>query len=146
MVSHWSLSDSKSPQFFRTLLIFLADLNNAVVWMFSTHPLISKSFIPCINPLVTLGRAPITIDITVTFMFHSFFQFPSKVLVLIFLLAFFHFYSVFCRDSKVNNSASSVFFLTITRSGRLAEIRGSVFISSESFFSPALAEGFSLDF
>ena len=37
MVFHWSLSDSKSPQVFRTLLCILADLNNAVVWPVS-HP------------------------------------------------------------------------------------------------------------
>ena len=45
------LSDSKSPQISRTLLSILVDLNNAVVWMVSTRPLISKSFSPCINPL-----------------------------------------------------------------------------------------------
>ena len=32
MVFYWSLSDSKSPQFSRTLLSILADLSNAVVW------------------------------------------------------------------------------------------------------------------
>ena len=45
MVFHWSLSDSKSPQVSRTLLSILAVLNNAVVWMVSTRPLISKSSI-----------------------------------------------------------------------------------------------------
>ena len=40
MVFHWSLSGNKSPQVSRTLLSILADLNNAVVWMVSTHPLI----------------------------------------------------------------------------------------------------------
>ena len=39
----------------------------------STHPLISKSASLCTNPLVTVPRALITIDITVTFMFHSLF-------------------------------------------------------------------------
>ena len=42
MVFHWSLSDSKSPQVSRTLLSILADLNNAVVWMISAHPLFFK--------------------------------------------------------------------------------------------------------
>ena len=43
--------------------------------------------------LVTASRAPTTIDITATFIFHSFFsQFPSYVQALI-LFAFFHFYS-----------------------------------------------------
>ena len=74
MLFHWSLSDSKSPQVSRTLLSILADHNNAVVWMVSTCPFISKSSSPFINPLVTVPRAPITIAINVTFMFHSFFN------------------------------------------------------------------------
>ena len=78
MVSHWSLSD-KSPQVSRTLLSILADLNYAVVWMVSTRPVISKSSSPCINPLVTVPRAPITIGIIVTFMFHSFFNFQARL-------------------------------------------------------------------
>ena len=40
--------------------------------MISTRPPISKSPSPCINPLMTVPRAPITIGINVTFMFHSF--------------------------------------------------------------------------
>ena len=31
MVSHWSFSDSKSPEDARTILSILADLNNTVV-------------------------------------------------------------------------------------------------------------------
>ena len=72
MVSLWSLSDRKSPQVSRTLFSILADLNNAVIWMVSTRPLISKSPSPCIKPLVIVSRTPITIGITVTFKFHSF--------------------------------------------------------------------------
>ena len=72
MVSHWSLSDSKSPQVTRTLLSILSDLNNAVVLIVSTCPLISKSSSPCANLLVTVPRAPITIGMTITFMFQSF--------------------------------------------------------------------------
>ena len=95
MLSHLSLSDSESPQVSRTPLSILADLNqehqlqlaypslscstvffnsNAIIWMVSTRPLISKSSSPYINPLVTVPKAPITIGITVTFMFHSFFS------------------------------------------------------------------------
>ena len=74
MVSHWSLSDSKSPQVSWTLLSILADVNNALV---STLHVISKSSGLFINPLVTVPSAPITIGITVTFMFHSlFFSIP----------------------------------------------------------------------
>ena len=45
MVFHRSLSDHKSPQVSRTFHSILADLNNAVVWLVSTRPVISKSFI-----------------------------------------------------------------------------------------------------
>ena len=74
MVSQWNSSDSKSPQVSRTLLSLLADLNNAVVWIVSIHPPISKSSCPGTNPLVTVPNTPITIGIIVTFMFHSFFN------------------------------------------------------------------------
>ena len=50
MVSHESASDSKFPHVFRTLLSIQANLNNAVVWMISIRPLISKSTSPCTNP------------------------------------------------------------------------------------------------
>ena len=128
MVSHWSLSD-KSPQVSRTLLSILTDLNHAVVWTVSTRPVISKSSSRCTNPLVTVPRTPITIGIIVTFMFPQFFQFPSKVLVHILLFTFFQFRSVVRRDSKVHNSASPLFLLIKLRSGRLAEISWSVYIS-----------------
>ena len=123
MVFHWSLSDSKSPQLCRTLLNILAVLNNAVVWMVSTRPPNSKSSSPFDNLLVTVTKVPITIGITVTCMFHSFFQFPSKIEVLILLFTFFQFYSVVSRDNKVDNFAIYFFFvLFIIRFGLLAEI------------------------
>ena len=109
MVFHWSLCDRKSPQVSRTLLNILAVLNNAVVWMVSPRPPTSNSFSPFSNPLVTVPNAPITIGIIVTCMFHSFFQFPIKVEVLIPLFTFFQFYSVVSRDSKVDYFASSLF-------------------------------------
>ena len=74
MVFLWILSDSSSPQVSRTLLSILAVFNNAVVWMVSTRPPTSKSSRPFNNPLVTVPKAPITIGIIVTFMFHSFFN------------------------------------------------------------------------
>ena len=70
----WKLSDDKSPQISRTILCILADPNNAVVWIVSTLPLISEFCSPCTSPLVTVPSAPITIGITITFMFHSFFS------------------------------------------------------------------------
>ena len=120
---HWGLSDSKSPQVSRTLLSILAVFSNAVVWMVSTRPPTSKSSRPFNNPLGTVPKAPIMIGIIVTFMF---FQFSSKVKVLISLFIFFQFYSVVCRDSKVDNLADFLFFffsLFIIRSGRRTEIR-----------------------
>ena len=94
----------------RTLLSILADLNYTVVWIISTRALISKSCSPCTYPFVTVPRTPFTTGINVTFMFHCFFfQFPNKVEALL-LLAFFQFYSIVCRVSKVHYSASSLFF------------------------------------
>ena len=64
------LSDSKSLQISRTLRCIRPDVNNDVIWMVSTHPVISKSSIPSTNPLVSIPNAPMTTGITVTFMFH----------------------------------------------------------------------------
>ena len=74
MVFLWRLSDSKFPQVSRTLLSILAVFNNAVVLMVSTRLPTSKSSRPFNNSLVTVPKAPITIGIIVTFMFHSFFD------------------------------------------------------------------------
>ena len=60
-------------------------------------------------------------------MFHSFFQFSSKVEVLILLFTFLQIYSVVRWDSKVNNFGRFSFLLLIfMRSGLLAGIRWSV--------------------
>ena len=69
--------------------------------MVSTRPRTSKSSKPFDNTLVTVQKAPITIGIIVTCMFHSFFQFSSKVEVLIFLFTFFQFCSLVNRDSII---------------------------------------------
>ena len=59
-----------------------------------------------------------------------FFQFPSNFDILIILIIFYQFNSMVSRDSLVNNFASSLFLLLIIiRSGRLAEIRWSVWTS-----------------
>ena len=110
VVFHWSLGDNKSPQISRIFLSIMDDLRNAVVWIVSTRTFISKSSTPLTNPLVTFPKAPITIGTTVTFMFHSFFHFPSKVRVLILLSAFFQLYIVVSRDNKVHNYASSFYY------------------------------------
>ena len=130
MVFHWRLSDSKSPRVSRTLHSILAVFNNAVVWKVITRPSTSKSSRPFDNLLVTVPKAPITIGIIVTFMFHSFFQFSCKVKVLISLFTFFQFYSVVSRDSNCRQFCRFSFFLLITiRFGLLAEIRWSVCMS-----------------
>ena len=121
MVSLWSLSDNKSPLVSKTLLSILADLNNVVVWMVSTRPVIFMFSSPFNDPLVTLPRAPIKMGINITFMFHSFFQFPSKVEVLILLFKFFLFHSV-ARHNSESSLFSLSLLLIIIRSGRLAEI------------------------
>ena len=70
MVFLWSLSESKSPQVSSILAVF----NNVVVWMVSTHPLISKSSSSFINPLMTVPRASITAGINTAFMFYNLFN------------------------------------------------------------------------
>ena len=108
MVPPCSLRDSKSLQVCWTFLSILADINKAVVFMFSTRPIFSS---PYINSLVTVPSASIIIGITVTFMFLSFFQFSCKVKVFILLYTFFQYYSMVSRYSKVHNSAISLFCL-----------------------------------
>ena len=100
-----SLRDSKFPQVSRTLVSILASHNNAVVWMVSTRPLISKFSSPFNNHSVTVPRAPIIIAKIVTFMCHSFFQFPCKVKVFVLLFIFFQFYPV------LKKTILQVFFL-----------------------------------
>ena len=127
MIFHWSLNDSKSPQVSRTRLRILAVLSNAVVWIVSTRPPISKSSRPFNNPLVIVPNAPITIGTIVTFMFHSFFNSLARSRY----LSFFHFPSdLFCgppgQQSRQFYKFSFVFvffLLIIMRSGLLAGIR-----------------------
>ena len=138
MVFHWSLGDSKSHQVSRILLGILADLNNAVVWIVSIHHPISNFSIPLKKPLRTV--VPITIGITITPMFYSFFKFSSKGQVFFSLSAFFYFQLEVCRDGKVHYTESYLFsfcffffffffFLSIVpRSGLLAGIRWSIYI------------------
>ena len=102
MVFHWSLSDSKSPQVSRILLSVLAILNNAVVWMVSTLPPTSKSSRPFSNPLVTVPKAPITIVIIITSMFHNFFNSLVRSRYLSF---FSHSFSFILRSAKIAKSA-----------------------------------------
>ena len=74
MVFHRNSSDSKPFQISRILLSILVDINNVVVWMVSTYPLISKSTIPFTNPLGIVPSTPITNGIKFTFIFYKFFS------------------------------------------------------------------------
>ena len=136
------MSDSKSPQVSRTLLSILTDLNNAVVWMVSTCPFISKSSSLFINLLVTVPRAPIIIGISVTFMFQFFF---SSLASWRYLYPSFHFLLILLCGQLGQQSPQfykfSFFFfffffflLVIIRSGHLAEIRGYVSMSKSQEF------------
>ena len=133
-VSWWSFTGdwmtASQSQASRTLLSILAVFNNAVVWMVFTRPPTSKSSRPFNNPLVTVPKAPITIGIIGTFMFHSFFN----------SLARSRYLSLFSRSLSFilwsGRAAMSAilqilfFLLIIIMSGLLAEIRWSVCIST----------------
>ena len=103
MVFHWSLRDSNSPQVSWTLLSIQANLNNAVVWMVSACPLISKSSSPFTNPLGIVPSALITISITVTLMFHSFLSSLARSMYSSFFLLSFNFTRWSLRMAKSIN-------------------------------------------
>ena len=126
MVFHWGLSDSKSPQVSRTLLSILAVLSNAAIWIVSTLPPTSKSPRPFNNPLVIVPKAPITIGIIVTLMFHSFFNSLARSRYLSFFSHSFRFILWSARTSKSTILQILFFLLIIIRSGLLAGIRWSV--------------------
>ena len=121
MVFHGSLSDSKSPQVSRTLLRILAVLNNAVVWIVSTRPPTSMSSSPFSNP-----KAPITIGIIVTCMFHSFFNSLTRSRYLSFFSHCFRFFLWSAGTAKSTILQVRFFLLIINKSGLLTGIRWSV--------------------
>ena len=99
--------------------------------------LISKSCSPCINTLVIVPSAPITIDITVSFMFHSFFNSlaRSKYLSLSSIPFNFNLWSAGTVMSTIRqvHFLLLLFLLIITRSSRLAENSWSVCISKSQW-------------
>ena len=109
----------KSP---RTLLSILADLNNAIVWMVFTRPIISKSSSPRINPLVTLPKASFAIGIIVTLTSHNFFSSLVRSRYLSFFSLFFQFYSMVSLTAKSTIRQVLLLLLIIIRSGCLPEI------------------------
>ena len=68
-----NLSDIKFPHVPKTLLSIRTDPNNAMVKMVSIHPLIFNCFSLLSKPLRIVLSETITIGITVTFIFYSFF-------------------------------------------------------------------------
>ena len=91
MVFYWRLSDCKSLQNPRSFLSILTVLNNVVVWIFPTRPLISESSSLFNNPSLNVLKALITIGIIVTFMFHILFSIPYEGRG---TYPFFHFHSI----------------------------------------------------
>ena len=97
-----------------TASLFMSPGLFSVFWpisnmMISTFSLISKTFSPTNNPFGIVPTAAITIGITVTFMFHSFFSSLAMSRYLSLFTPFLKFYSVFCQDGKVDYSAFSLF-------------------------------------
>ena len=77
--NRWSLSDNKSTQISRTFLSIPADFTKAVIRIVSFLSLISSS-----SSLISMfwglfQGASNTIAITVTFMFHIFYQYSGEV-------------------------------------------------------------------
>ena len=106
--SSWS---SKSPQVSETLLSILAGLKSVVASIVSTLDLIFNSSSLFTNSLVTVG---IIICMTVTFMFQGYFDFSSKVHVLISLFDFCHFFLWSAQMAKFTIRQFLYFLLTIS--------------------------------
>ena len=109
MVFHWNLNDNESSQVARTLLSILDDLSNPVVGIVSTRCLISKSSSPFTNPFVIVPRAPITIDIAVTFVIHNIFNSLARCRFLFFLLLSCHF-TLWSARTAMSKIPEVVFF------------------------------------
>ena len=78
MIFTGSLSDNKSAHVSRTLPIILADLSNAIVWIVSICLPISYSSSSFSKSWRIVPVAPVTIGITVTFIFHNFLSSPER--------------------------------------------------------------------
>ena len=95
--------------------------------MVSVRALISNPFKPRTKPLEIVPSAPITIDITVTFIFHIFFSSLSKYLS---LFSFSLIFSLLSNGTANPLSSRFTFFLlTINKPCHLAKIKWSASIS-----------------
>ena len=119
---------SKSPQVSRTRLRILAVHSNAVVWIVSTRPPISKSSRPFNNPLLIVPNTPITIGTIVIFLFHSFFNSLARSRYLFFFSLSFRIiqWSAGTAKSTILQIYFFFFFFLIKSSGLLAGIKWSV--------------------
>ena len=90
-VSWWFLHETEWQQVSRTLLSILAVLNNALVWIVSTRPLIFESSSSSSKAFEIERRALITIGFIITFMFHCFLCSLARPKYLYFLLLSFSF-------------------------------------------------------
>ena len=119
MVSCWSFSDNRFPQISWTLLSILANLKKSCS-LDDLHSSSYSKFSSFYNtPLVTVLRAPVSIGNTIIFIFHSFFQFPCQVLVLILLFTFFFDLALWRpRTSKSTIRRFFIFLLNIMKSCR----------------------------
>ena len=126
MVSHWSLSDSKSPQIPRTVFNVLANLNNAVVWMVSTRSVITQVLQFLYQPFIDCTERAIYNWYHRHFHVLQFFSIPWPGPD---TYPSFHILSIlFCgrpgQQSRQFCKFSFFFFLLIIiRSGRLVQIR-----------------------
>ena len=138
MVSHWSLSDLKSPQVSRTLLSILTDLNNAVGWMVSTRLLLFPSPPVPVPFLWWLYQKHQLQLVSPPLSCSTIFQFSSKVYVLFFSFRFLSILLCSMPREQSPQFGSFSCFCWHTRSCRLAEIRWSVCISKSSSSSSSL--------
>ena len=146
MVFHWSLSNSESHKASRTFLSILADLYNSVIRIVSTRPFISMTSSPCTNPWVTIPKAPITVSITVTFLFQSFFF--SSLARSMSLSLFSLYFNLILGSAKIisssSSSTSSSSSCNISKHTNMMEIF-LFYLTSCKFFCLSLTDGLSMD-
>ena len=117
-------SHLKSPQVSRSLLNIMTNFDNALVWMVNTSPLISKSYFSDCTKCTNYN------------WYYRHFHAPYFLMLLQSLGIYlsFRFLSVFSqwssRTTRFIMQQILFFLLAIIRSGRLAEIRWSIFISN----------------
>ena len=102
-------SEYKSPQVSK-YLSFLTDLSVVVFRIVYIRPLILKSPCPWINPLLTVSRAPITIGITVNFIFYSFWNSLARLRYLFLFSLSFNLIQWSAETAKFTILECSLFF------------------------------------